>query len=139
MTKTRKAMIITFISGIIVGFVLGLAGARGIARKVHSEPERLKTVVMRRLDRKLALSEEQRPQVEKEIQRTLLELGILHNRTRDRFVGILDRAAERLETVLDRKQQAQLDLMIAEARTHAEMKRIPIDLPKGVEKPKMDQ
>lgn len=121
--KTRMAFVVVFVSGIVVG----MAGSRVVLNQVRANPEKLQRGVMRRLDRKLDLREDQYPLVKEEIHKTLLSLGGLHGRTQMEFIQIIDGVGVRLEAILDESQTAELSTMLEDIHAHLDARRMPMD------------
>jgi hypothetical protein len=118
--KIKLAMVLIFLSGMVVGAVGGLVTLRVIHKKwMGMAPEQKVQVVVRRLGRRLDLREEQRPEVRAGVQRGLLKMGILQRSAGQQFFKILQETADDIEPVLDAEQRAELADMLEALREHA--------------------
>jgi len=118
MTRGRAALLL---GGM---FVLGLAcGALGTAafllHRMHHgglAHGRMEQFVVRRLTRRLDLSEEQRKTAEQVVHKARLRLEQVHDEVAPRIESILDDACEELRPSLNADQQTKLETLRAEAK-----------------------
>ncbi|MCF7849523.1 MAG: hypothetical protein K9M45_11795 [Kiritimatiellales bacterium] len=117
--KIKLAMVMVFLSGIVIGAVGGLVTVRAVHQKwVRSKPEHKVQVVAKRLERRLKLREDQLPAVRKSVQTGLFKMGVLQLYAGKQFFKILEDTAEELEPALDTEQQEELRNMLQMLRDH---------------------
>lgn len=111
--KIKLAMVLIFLSGVVIGAVGGLVAVRIVHQRwVRSEPEHKVQVVVERLARRLDLREEQLPAVQQSVQKGLFKIGVLQLYTGKRFFKILDETAAEMGASLDAGQEAELSNML---------------------------
>ncbi len=115
------------IAGILVIFLLGaIIGALGtgvfvmhrMRRFAEGGPALQKSWFMKRLNRKLDLTEAQQPEVEKILDQTEEEVHELLRQSFSEFSGIMQRQQTQLKEILTPEQQRELDEMFARFHQH---------------------
>lgn len=117
--KIKLAMVVVFLSGIVMGAVGGLVVVRAVHQKwVRSTPEYKVQVVVDRLAHRLDLRDDQRPAVRAGVQKGLFKMGLLQLSAARQFFKILETTADEIEPGLDAEQQEELRNMLQRLRDH---------------------
>lgn len=112
MTKTRlwAGITLVFLSGLIIGAVgTGLYIKKTITGVLHEGPPAVKKIIVKRLDKELDLTGNQKPEIEKivsEAQSRLLTLRLQHQ---PEIEEIIESGISQMKTKLSKEQQLRLD------------------------------
>jgi hypothetical protein len=110
--KTFKLILLlalVFLAGIVVGVVGTRAVVRGIVREVVLHPEKIQTVVERRLTRQLHLDNEQQVKLHGILTDTHGQLRDLRSQYAPQILLLLSNANEQITDILTPEQQAQFE------------------------------
>jgi Spy/CpxP family protein refolding chaperone len=123
MNKTKLKVI----AGILVVFLLGaIIGALGtgvfvvhrIRRFAEGGPALQKTWFMKRLTRRLHLTDAQKPEVEKILDQTEKDVSTFMQKSLSEFAEIMERRNAQLKEILTPEQQKELDEMFERFHKH---------------------
>lgn len=112
MTKTRlwAGITLVFLSGLIIGAVgTGLYIRKTITGVLNEGPPAVKKIIVKRLDKELDLTSNQKPEIEKivsEAQSRLLTLRLQHQ---PEIEEIIESGISQMKTKLSKEQQLRLD------------------------------
>lgn len=112
MTKTRlwAGIALVFLSGLIIGAVgTGLYIKKTITGVLHEGPPAVKKIIVKRLDKELDLTGNQKTEIEKivgEAQSRLLNLRLQHQ---PEIEEIIEGGISQMKTKLSKEQQLKLD------------------------------
>jgi len=109
--KTFKLILLlalVFLAGVTAGVVGTRAVVRGMVREVLAHPDRIQTVVERRLTRQLRLDNEQQVKLHGILTDTHGQLSELRSQYVPQILMVLSNANEQVTAILTSEQQAQL-------------------------------
>ncbi len=132
-----NTMKVKAIAGILVVFLLGvIIGALGTGifighkfRQFGEGEHAFGKFFMRRLNRELKLTDAQKPEVEKIIGETEVEVHELLQTSLGEFVEIMQRRHAQLKEILTPAQQQKLDEMFERMRKHWHARPVPGEKP----------
>ncbi|MBF0337983.1 MAG: hypothetical protein HQL05_09125 [Nitrospirae bacterium] len=110
--KFTTALILVFISGLLTGAVLtGLYIKQSMVKVIHGGPPAIKKIIVKRLDEKLNLTQQQRVEVERIVAQTQGEILKLRQKNQPEIERIIESGITNMKASLTPEQQKTLEAM----------------------------
>lgn len=110
--KMWMALAIVFVSGVVIGFFGGQAYVSWrVAVMMHRGPAALQEFMLKRIQQRLHLREDQMPAIEEVIRRTVQDMDELRRQQGATIWGRMEKALSEIRPALTPEQQQVLDQM----------------------------
>ncbi|MBF0606676.1 MAG: hypothetical protein SFH39_15320 [Candidatus Magnetobacterium sp. LHC-1] len=110
--KFATALALVFVSGLLTGAVLtGLYIKHSMVKVIHGGPPAIKKVIVKRLDEKLNLTQQQRVEVERIVAQTQGEILKLRQKNQPEIERIIESGIANMKASLTPEQQKTLEAM----------------------------
>lgn len=114
--KAIAGILIVFLIGVVIGILGTGIFIRRQLRQFGTEEHSFGNFFMRRLSRNLKLTDAQKPEVEKILKSTEVEMRELLQNSMDEFAEIMQRRNAQLKELLTPEQQEKLDELLERMR-----------------------
>jgi hypothetical protein len=114
--KSILLLALVFFAGMVIGVVVTRAVVRHIVNAAILHPEKVQTVMERKLTRNLRLDNQQQVKLHQILTDAHAQLQVLRQQYRPQLTGVFSNANEQINSMLTPEQQARFEKLKSENR-----------------------